>query len=58
VPQNPVVRAGRLDREALANLARPLAEQSTENLRAAARMLWTELYGEPLLPIVDVRVGS
>jgi hypothetical protein len=58
VPQNPVVRAGHLDREALANLARPLAEQSSENLRAAARMLWTELYGEPLLPIVDVRAGS
>lgn len=57
-PQHPVVRAGRLDREALANLARPLAEQSSENLRAAARMLWTELYGEPLLPIVDVRTGS
>ncbi len=54
VPAGPLVRNGRLDREALANLARPLAEQTSDNLRAAARMLWTELYGEPVLPIVDV----
>jgi len=58
VPQHPLVKAGRLDRESLANLARPLAQESSENLRAAARLLWTELYGEPLLPIVDVPAGG
>jgi hypothetical protein len=55
VPSRPVVIAGRLDREALANLARPLAHQSSDKLRAAARALWIEFYGEPLVPIVDVR---
>jgi hypothetical protein len=50
----PLVVGGRLDRDALASLARPLAAQSTDKLRAAARSLWTELYGEPLMPIVDV----
>ncbi len=53
-PVRPLVVKGRLDREALATLARPLAAQSSDKLRAAARSLWTELYGEPLLPIVDV----
>lgn len=54
VPSRPVVVAGRLDRETLANLARPLAAQSSERLRAAARTLWIELYGEPALPIIDI----
>lgn len=49
--------SGRLDRELLANLAYPLASQSSDKLRAAARLLWVELYGEPLLPIVDVGVA-
>jgi len=53
-PTRPLVVGGRLDREALAQLARPLAAQSSEKLRAAARALWLELYGEPLVPIVDV----
>jgi hypothetical protein len=30
-----------------------LLGQSDETLRAAARMLWTDLYGEPMLPITD-----
>jgi hypothetical protein len=53
-PSRPIMIAGHLDREALARLARPLALQRDDTLRAAARALWTELYGEPLLPIVDV----
>ena len=54
VSQRPVVFAAHLDRDALADLVRPLAYESSENLRSAARLLWIELYGEPLLPIVDV----
>ncbi|HUS27127.1 MAG TPA: hypothetical protein VMZ53_01415 [Kofleriaceae bacterium] len=30
-----------------------LTAQSDENLRAAARSLWVDLYGEPMLPITD-----
>lgn len=54
LPARPLAIAGRLDREGLANLARPLASQSSDKLRMAARQLWQELYGEPLLPIVDL----
>jgi len=50
----PVVLQGRLDTSRLAALAEPLAAQSTETLRMAARKLWIELYGEPMLPIVDL----
>ncbi len=57
-PSRPLVVGGRLDRDALASLARPLTGQSSEKLRAAARALWTELYGEPLMPIVDVIVPA
>jgi hypothetical protein len=31
-----------------------LAAQTDDNLRMAARKLWIELYGEPMLPIVDL----
>jgi hypothetical protein len=55
-PPRALVHAGRLDRDALANLARPLAALSSDSLRMAARSLWVELYGEPVLPIVDVPV--
>jgi hypothetical protein len=54
VPPRPLVRGGHLDREALAMLALPLASQHSETLRQAARALWIEFYGEPLVPIVDV----
>jgi hypothetical protein len=57
-PARPVVIAAHLDRDALADLARPLAYESSENIRAAARLLWIELYGEPLLPIVDVPASA
>lgn len=42
-----------VDRSRLAELALPLADQSDDNLRRAARQLWKELYGEPLIAIVD-----
>ena len=50
----PVIAFGRLDTSRLAALAEPLAAQSSETLRMAARKLWIELYGEPMLPIVDL----
>lgn len=53
-PSGPLVVTGRLDRQRLAALAQPLAAQSSEKLRAAARKLWIDLYGEPMLPIVDL----
>lgn len=49
----PVVHGGSLDRARLAQLARPLADLSDEELRAAARALWTELYAEPVARMVD-----
>ncbi len=42
------------DRQRLVATAEPLGAQSSEKLRAAARQLWIELYGEPMLPIVDL----
>jgi hypothetical protein len=42
------------ERQTLVATAEPLAAQSSEKLRAAARQLWIELYGEPMLPIVDL----
>lgn len=50
----PVIVNDQFDRQRLAALAEPLAAQSSEKLRAAARQLWIELYGEPMLPIVDL----
>jgi len=52
--QRPVVSQGQLDRARLVALAAPLAAQSSDKLRMAARTLWTQLYGEPMLPIVDL----
>ena len=50
----PAIVHGQFDRQRLVSLAEPLAAQSSEKLRAAARQLWIELYGEPMLPIVDL----
>jgi len=50
----PVIVRGQLERQRLVALAEPLAAQSSEKLRAAARQLWIELYGEPMLPITDL----
>lgn len=43
----------RVTREALAASARIIADAPDDKLRAAAGVLWTELYGEPVTPIVD-----
>ena len=50
----PVVIRDQLDRPRLTALAEQLTAQSSENLRVAARKLWIELYGEPMLPITDL----
>ncbi len=49
----PVVHNGHLDRDRLAALALPLASQTDDDLRQAARRLWAEMYAEPMLAIVD-----
>ncbi|CAN5580117.1 hypothetical protein BH11MYX1_BH11MYX1_48070 [soil metagenome] len=49
----PVVRDGHLDRDRLAALALPLASQTDDDLRQAARRLWAEMYAEPMIAIVD-----
>jgi len=54
-PDRPIVIHGHLERDRLAALAAPLAAQGSEKLRTAARLLWMDLYGEPMLPITDVR---
>lgn len=48
-----VVQNGHLDRDRLAALALPLASQTDDDLRRAARRLWAEMYAEPMLAIVD-----
>lgn len=50
----PAIVNGQFERQRLATLAEPLAAQSGDKLRLAARRLWLELYGEPMLPIVDL----
>ncbi|MEO8705382.1 MAG: hypothetical protein ABI867_35390 [Kofleriaceae bacterium] len=52
-PTEPVVHGRRIDRDRLLAPAIAIANASTEQLRAAARELWLELYGEPLVPITD-----
>jgi len=54
IGDGPVLTRGQFDRQRLVALAEALAAQSSDKLRAAARNLWIELYGEPMLPIVDV----
>lgn len=49
----PVIHDRTIDRARLAALAAPMARIGPEPLRAAARSLWSELYGEPVTPIVD-----
>ena len=55
VTGGPVITRGQFDRQRLVALAEPLAAQSSDKLRAAARNLSDRVYGEPMLPIVDVR---
>jgi hypothetical protein len=47
-----VTHDGPIDRSRLAQLALPLAAESDDALRTAARRLWQELYGEPFIAIV------
>ena len=47
-----VIHDGHIDRNRLAELAVPLAAESDDALRTAARRLWHELYGEPFVAIV------
>jgi len=49
----PVIHDGHIDRNRLATLAIPLAHMSDDDLRAAARRLWNDFYGEPFIAIVD-----
>jgi hypothetical protein len=53
VSRGAVVHDGHLDRGRLAALAAPLAAKSDDDLRAAARELWQDLYNEPFMAIVD-----
>ena len=49
----PAIHDRRVDRERLLAVALPLASMPGEQLRTAARALWTELYAEELTAIVD-----
>lgn len=51
--EGPVIHARRIDRLRLAQLAAPLAAVGPARLRAAARAAWLDLFGEPIVPIVD-----
>ena len=53
VGRGPVVHDGQLDRGRLAALALPLAAQTDDHLRLAARELWEDVYVESFLAIVD-----
>jgi hypothetical protein len=47
-----------VSRERLAPLALAIANASDDQLRAAAKALWSELYGEPITTIVDAAPRS
>lgn len=49
----PAIHSGAIDRERLAVIATQLAALPGDRLRAITREVWLELYGEPLVPIVD-----
>ncbi len=53
VPTRQLYTRGRLDREQLAALALPLTGVPDDQLREAARTVWSQLYGEPYQTIVD-----
>ena len=53
----PALVGGRLDRGRLAETALPLAGLSDDQLRTAARALFTELFGEPPVAIYDSRAA-
>ena len=49
----PVIHDHTIDRARLAALIAPMVKLSGDELRAAARSLWRELYGEDIVPIRD-----
>ncbi len=49
----PVIRNGEVDRDRLAQLATPLAQRTTAELRSAAATLWAEMFGEKLVRLYD-----
>jgi len=49
----PVIHSRKIDRARLVALTEPMARVDGETLRAAARALWRDLYGEPSVAIVD-----
>ena len=49
----PVIHDHEIDRDRLAALMRPMAALPGDRLRAAAREVWKDFYGEELVPIVD-----
>jgi hypothetical protein len=51
----PVIHDRMIDRGRLAQLAAPLAAVSPAKLHEAARQTWLDLFGEPIVPIVDRR---
>lgn len=52
-PSGPIVRDGKVDRDRLAQLAVPLAQRTTVELRTAATQLWGEMFGSPLVRLYD-----
>ncbi|MBS1122889.1 MAG: hypothetical protein H6Q90_5117 [Deltaproteobacteria bacterium] len=54
----PVIHGGEIDRDRLAALVAPLAARSTVELRSAAARLWAELFGAPLVRLVDDVFGE
>lgn len=51
----PVIHDRVIDRARLAKLAIPLAAIPATRIQEAARAAWRELFGEPIVPIVDQR---
>ncbi|MDX2088920.1 MAG: hypothetical protein SFX73_13770 [Kofleriaceae bacterium] len=49
----PVIHGRRIDRARLAALIKPMATMPGEQLRAAARAVWRDLYSEDIVPIID-----
>ncbi len=49
----PVIHDRHIDRERLTAIATPMATLSGEQLRAAAKAVWMDLFAEELVPIVD-----
>ncbi len=54
----PVMHNGEIDRDRLAMLVAPIAARSTTELRSAAARLWAELFGRPLIRLVDDVFGE